>query len=487
MQIAQMLQSVPQTVPTAGTASEAAGGPSGEAGLFAALFAGLLSKPVDVTAGVPVPSGEAKTSPAAKEPTGKTDDPAPAAAAAPPVTPVPFALAPPVPLSTSAKPSTEPTTTPASSTAGDAPAVTGVAALLPKASTTAPPASLPVTGREKDAAGSTPLPTPALPLSSTATTPPTAAAQVLAGPAGETVEVVQLTVAPTGGQAVTGSKLADVPLPDRLGEGAVVPQPQQVVDQPEVRTAALTTAPAARLATPQEGKADVRQGDAAAPETAADHAAGSSGTAKVEIVVRKESGEQQFADNRELAGERKEQQPAKDQGVVHLVGDSGKPPATTVTDSRPQTAGETHPALRDSVMAQVKDALATRQPTGDGQIAIRLNPAELGELRINVHVVDQHVKVEVVAANSQVRDVLLNNLDSLKENFSRQNLTMSGFNVSTGGGQGSEQFFRDGWATGQRLAGNQLGQGMVEEQPGTVLATDYYTDRRDNSLVDVRF
>lgn len=141
-------------------------------------------------------------------------------------------------------------------------------------------------------------------------------------------------------------------------------------------------------------------------------------------------------------------------------------------------------------MAQVRDAVTTREPNGNGRISIRLNPVELGELTINVRVADQQVKVDVVAANGQVRDILLNNLDNLKENFSRQNLTMTGFDVSTGTGQGFEhQLFREGGQAGQ--GGTHFSFSRGDDLDGDIQAAvedtrRYVTDRRENGLVDVR-
>lgn len=480
MQIAQMLQIVPPAAQTSGTASEAAGTSSGEAGLFAALFAGLLGKPVEMPAGAQLLAGTAKTAASTKEQSAKTDETA--SVQAPVVALAPVAL-----VSTStAIPLTDPTATTATAGKGGATPVTA----QPTHPSADPTGALPVAKQNGDDTGSKQSPKQESLVASTTSTAMPSGNKVFAVPPGEAVEVLQVTVADSGCQPAVGGKLAaggklpEVPLPD---ESTTSQQP--VGDKSEVRTAALTTAPAGRLVVPaRSGGQDGRQIEAAAPETkGTEPSSGESQAPKVEVVVRKELGEQQFADHRELAGDRKEGDTGKDQGMPQHVASDGSKATPTVPDNRSQSSGETQHALRDSVMSQVKDALAARQSAGNGQIAIKLNPAELGELRINVHVVDQHVKVEVLAANSQVRDVLLNNLDSLKESFARQNLTMSGFNVSTGGGQGSGHFFRDAWGNSQGMANYSLGQSAAEELPVAVNTTDYYTDRRDNSLVDVRF
>ncbi|WP_136524420.1 flagellar hook-length control protein FliK [Geomonas ferrireducens] len=90
--------------------------------------------------------------------------------------------------------------------------------------------------------------------------------------------------------------------------------------------------------------------------------------------------------------------------------------------------------LHESILAQVKEGVVTHDGKGNGQMSIRLNPGELGELKIQVRMENNRLNVEVQADNRMVKDLLLGNLDSLKEALSGKNLTMDGFNVSTGGG-----------------------------------------------------
>ncbi len=204
---------------------------------------------------------------------------------------------------------------------------------------------------------------------------------------------------------------------------------------------------------------------------------------EVKVVVKGEAGEEQSFGEQGKGGNQAADMKAH---VAPVQTDAAKTFEPTLAATTKPEHQPSH-GLRDSIMAQVKEGIATREPAGNGEISIRLAPAELGELRINVRVVDQHVKVEVLAANSQVREILLSNLDSLKENFSRQNLTMTGFDVSTGTGQGYEQLFREG-----REAGHQGGfrtshqRGTADDEaPATQAADYYYTDRRD-SILDVR-
>jgi flagellar hook-length control protein FliK len=98
-------------------------------------------------------------------------------------------------------------------------------------------------------------------------------------------------------------------------------------------------------------------------------------------------------------------------------------------------------------VSQVKEKLAEHRITQDnGQVTIRLNPAELGELKINVRMDDQRLRIEIVAENRTVKDALMENLGTLKEALARQNIEMKQFDVSTG----SKQFFHQGFREGRQ-------------------------------------
>jgi flagellar hook-length control protein FliK len=100
-------------------------------------------------------------------------------------------------------------------------------------------------------------------------------------------------------------------------------------------------------------------------------------------------------------------------------------------------------ALHESILAQVKASVVSHDGKGNGTITVRLNPAELGDLQVNVRIENQRVMVEVISDNRSVRDALMGNLDSLKETLLKQNLNMERFNVSSGGGNGFGQGFRE--------------------------------------------
>jgi len=101
-------------------------------------------------------------------------------------------------------------------------------------------------------------------------------------------------------------------------------------------------------------------------------------------------------------------------------------------EAKPAT---TQSALHESILSQVKDGVVTHDGKGSSEISIKLNPNDLGALKIQVSMDDNNrLRVEVQADNKMVKDLLMSNLDSLKEALSSKNFTMDGFQVSTGGG-----------------------------------------------------
>lgn len=159
---------------------------------------------------------------------------------------------------------------------------------------------------------------------------------------------------------------------------------------------------------------------------------------------------------------------------------------TAVESAQPAPkAAQPQSELHQSIMSQVKDGVVVHDAKGNSQMTIRLNPEQLGELRIQVRMDDgNRVRIDIQADNSAVKDLLMSNLDSLKEALAGKNLSMDGFDVSTGGGSfnGSlpEQQGNPQQHSAPRFA---RGGSYGEPQAATV---KYMTDEADN-LLDVRF
>ncbi len=178
---------------------------------------------------------------------------------------------------------------------------------------------------------------------------------------------------------------------------------------------------------------------------------------------------------------------AQNPGAEVLVnGTAGERVAATDTHSLESLKSR----FQESIINQVRERLAAYEPaSSNNRITLKLNPGELGELHIQVQMRDQRMNVEIMAQNPAVKEVLLQNMDQLKESLARQNIVMERFDVSSDPGQGGEfsRFFREGrQAAGQQYDGRLYsppGYMTDEQSPGPVV----YGDGQAASLVDMRF
>lgn len=152
---------------------------------------------------------------------------------------------------------------------------------------------------------------------------------------------------------------------------------------------------------------------------------------------------------------------------------------------------ETKPAaslkgeLHESILSQIKQGVVTHDGKGNGQMSIRLNPGELGELKIQVRMEDNRLRVEVQADNRMVKDLLMSNLDSLKDSLTSKNLTMEGFDVSTGGGGFNAPLPEQKESPRQQSFLRSTRAGAYPDQ-GEEARVNYLTGDVNN-LLDVRF
>ncbi|NVN89781.1 MAG: flagellar hook-length control protein FliK [Desulfuromonadales bacterium] len=148
--------------------------------------------------------------------------------------------------------------------------------------------------------------------------------------------------------------------------------------------------------------------------------------------------------------------------------------------------------VMEQVVGQVREHVAGRDiKTGAEQIVIRLSPENLGELKLNLRMENQCLKVEIVAENSMVRDTLMKHSDTLKETLARQNITMESFDVSTGSNKnGASPHGQGDWQEltrqQQHAAWNTSRGYRVSETPD-VPRTPLYQTSIEHSMVDVHF
>ncbi|MBJ6801277.1 flagellar hook-length control protein FliK [Geomonas propionica] len=140
--------------------------------------------------------------------------------------------------------------------------------------------------------------------------------------------------------------------------------------------------------------------------------------------------------------------------------------------------------LHENILSQVREGVVTHDGKGNGQMSIRLNPGELGELKIQLRMENNRLNVEVHADNGMVKDLLMSNLDSLREALSGKNLTMEGFNVSTGGG-GFNAPLNEERGNQQQQQPQRFARGAGYD--GQDAPRVNYLTAEVNSLLDVRF
>ncbi len=150
--------------------------------------------------------------------------------------------------------------------------------------------------------------------------------------------------------------------------------------------------------------------------------------------------------------------------------------------------------VRANVMEQVVSHLTgSGVKNGVEQVVIRLSPENLGELKLNLRMENQCLKVEIVAENNQVRDSLIKHSDTLKEALARQNISMETFDVSTGNGRNGTASYGQGQRGWQELtqrqqnaAWNTSGSYRDSDAPEIQQRPLYQASAR-HSMVDVHF
>jgi flagellar hook-length control protein FliK len=145
----------------------------------------------------------------------------------------------------------------------------------------------------------------------------------------------------------------------------------------------------------------------------------------------------------------------------------------------------------EQVVQQVRERLVNHvTKPGSEQIVLRLSPEHLGDLRVNLNLEGQRLKVEIVAENSTVRDSLLQNTDLLKESLSRQNIKMESFDVTTGGNGTADNSRGQGeWRElAQRRQQNLwMPEGGYRTAKQAAPAVAAYQQKSQHTMLDVHF
>jgi flagellar hook-length control protein FliK len=122
------------------------------------------------------------------------------------------------------------------------------------------------------------------------------------------------------------------------------------------------------------------------------------------------------------------------------------------TMAMPQPSSPLPPGTQiyeDSIMNQVTERFQLNFRNQETQLHIKLQPAELGELKIDLNMKDGAIRAHVVAQSGQVQEILEKNMTKLKEMLEGQGLTIEEIIVSQKtDAAGSFDLFQDHLAKG---------------------------------------
>jgi len=102
------------------------------------------------------------------------------------------------------------------------------------------------------------------------------------------------------------------------------------------------------------------------------------------------------------------------------------------------------------IINQVIDRFALNRTLESGNITMKLHPAELGELRMEIKVEQDNIKAHITTQNPQVQDILDRHLPRLREALEQQGLNLEQMTVTVGTDDGSNsQLFQEHFGSRQ--------------------------------------
>lgn len=103
--------------------------------------------------------------------------------------------------------------------------------------------------------------------------------------------------------------------------------------------------------------------------------------------------------------------------------------------SRPETAARPElPVTRGELAVRIAELARPEQPRME--VRLRLDPASLGEVRVQIDARGDSVDVRIVAATPEAREALADSRSQLRQELERQGLSLGQFNVSADAGRG---------------------------------------------------
>ena len=122
----------------------------------------------------------------------------------------------------------------------------------------------------------------------------------------------------------------------------------------------------------------------------------------------------------------------------------------------------TYKSIDESVMNQISSKLNDVVRSGATEIKIQLWPESLGEVKLRIRVEGDVVVAKIQVESQQVKQIVENNLQSLKDSLSDHNLQAGAFDVNVGHGWGkqSDEAGNDGWGSQHNVSDDSVGSGQ---------------------------
>jgi hypothetical protein len=118
--------------------------------------------------------------------------------------------------------------------------------------------------------------------------------------------------------------------------------------------------------------------------------------------------------------------------VADMPLDGARVKVSTAAQGFERTPHPTESTLPNHVIDQLGRQISRSLVRGDGIVQLRLKPAELGTVRLEMQMVDNHMNVSVAAENGAVKELLLANVQELKEMLQAQGIRLEKLDVQVG-------------------------------------------------------
>lgn len=143
----------------------------------------------------------------------------------------------------------------------------------------------------------------------------------------------------------------------------------------------------------------------------------------------------------------------------------------------------THHIQQQQLFNQLSMAITRGLRSGEHHLILKLHPAELGEVKVDLSVHHEHVSVSFAMENSKVKETLESSMEEFRQNMEDKGFTMGQVNVEVGQQDDSNQWQRfelPSWP-GEKLTASTM-ENLPESALYFLANSDNYHDDRGLSL-----